>query len=50
MGASNEDITEQRFSLNPDRTIDVPIAPDPGVTIDPAALERTTLARLKLNV
>jgi O-succinylbenzoate synthase len=40
-----EDITEQRFTLNPDSTIDVPQGPGLGVTIHPAALERATLAK-----
>jgi len=40
-----EDITHQRFSLNPDSTIDVPADPGLGVTIDFQALERATLAR-----
>jgi O-succinylbenzoate synthase len=44
-----EDITEQRFSLNPDSTIDVPGAPGLGVTVDRKALERATLAHLTLD-
>ncbi len=42
------DITEQRFTLNPDSTIDVPTAPGLGITIDPHALQRVALARLTL--
>jgi len=34
------DITEERFSLNPDSTIDVPDAPGLGVTVDRAALKQ----------
>jgi O-succinylbenzoate synthase len=43
-----EDITHERFSLNPDSTIDVPTAPGLGVTIDSSALERATLNRLTI--
>ncbi len=43
-----QDITQERFVLNPDSTIDVPDGPGLGVSIDPAALERFTLARLRL--
>jgi len=39
------DITEQRFVLNPDSTIDVPDGPGLGITIDQAALDRATLDR-----
>ena len=38
------DITNERFSLNADSTIDVPSAPGLGVTIDPSALKAFTLA------
>ncbi len=41
-----QDITEQRFTLNPDSTIDVPDSPGLGVTIDRGAVERVTLAKL----
>ena len=44
-----EDITNQRFSLNPDSTIDVPDAPGLGVTVNRQALERYTLERLELG-
>ncbi|MDD5468237.1 MAG: o-succinylbenzoate synthase [Anaerolineales bacterium] len=44
-----EDITHERFSLNPDSTIDVPNLPGLGVTIDAAALERATLDRLVID-
>ncbi len=42
------DITNERFILNPDSTIDVPSAPGLGVTIDRAALESYTLAEITL--
>ncbi len=44
----HEDITEQRFVLNPDSTIDVPDTPGLGVTINPYALKRATVAKLSL--
>jgi O-succinylbenzoate synthase len=40
-----EDITRQRFALNPDSTIDVPHGTGLGVEIDRQALERVTLAK-----
>jgi o-succinylbenzoate synthase len=43
-----EDITQERFMLNPDSTLDVPNAPGLGVTIDWRALEKATLATLRL--
>jgi O-succinylbenzoate synthase len=43
-----EDITHERFILNPDSTIDVPTAPGLGVNIDHDALRRVTLAKLRL--
>jgi len=43
------DITHERFTLNPDSTIDVPTAPGLGVTIDEKALEQFTLARLEIK-
>jgi O-succinylbenzoate synthase len=43
-----EDITCERFNLNPDSTITVPMGAGLGVTIDPGALERATLARQSL--
>ena len=39
-----QDITAERFTLNPDSTIDVPEGPGLGVTVDRQALERATLA------
>ena len=44
----HEDITFERFVLNPDSTIDVPDRPGLGVSIDPAALKRATLTRINL--
>jgi O-succinylbenzoate synthase len=43
-----EDITHQRFTLNPDSTIDVPEKPGLGVSIDRRALEKVALAQLSL--
>jgi o-succinylbenzoate synthase len=43
-----EDITEERFVLNPDSTIDVPVGPGLGVTVDRAALRRFTVGTLSL--
>ena len=43
-----EDITQERFTLNPDSTIDVPTAPGLGVSIDAVALKRATVAKLTL--
>ncbi len=44
-----QDITLQRFSLNPDSTIDVPEAPGLGVTVDETALKRFTLERIDVE-
>jgi O-succinylbenzoate synthase len=41
------DITHERFTLNPDSTIDVPDAPGLGVAMDEDALQDFTLARLE---
>jgi O-succinylbenzoate synthase len=41
-----EDITNERFKLNPGSTIDVPEGFGLGVSINPAALERATLTSL----
>jgi O-succinylbenzoate synthase len=43
-----EDITQDRFVLNPDSTMTVPTGPGLGVTIDRRALERATVASLNL--
>jgi len=45
----DEDITTERFVLNPDSTITVPDAPGLGVSIDSAALKRATLAMLEIT-
>jgi O-succinylbenzoate synthase len=42
------DITHERFTLNPDSTIDVPTAPGLGVTVDEAALDTFTLNKITL--
>jgi O-succinylbenzoate synthase len=44
-----EDITNERFVLNADSTIDVPTGPGLGITINPRALERVTLAQRKIT-
>jgi O-succinylbenzoate synthase len=44
-----QDITLERFSLNPDSTIDVPTAPGLGVQIDPAALQRFSIDQVTLS-
>lgn len=44
-----QDITCERFTLNPDSTINVPTAPGLGVTIDEDALARFTTTKLELN-
>jgi O-succinylbenzoate synthase len=46
----DEDITQERFILNPDSTIDVPEAPGLGVTVDPATLQRYSIAHLSLGM
>jgi O-succinylbenzoate synthase len=43
-----EDITQERFTLNPDSTINVPSGPGLGVNLDQAALKRATLDKLVL--
>ena len=44
-----QDITEERFTLNPDSTITVPTGPGLGVTIDWAAVKRFEVAKLELH-
>jgi O-succinylbenzoate synthase len=44
-----QDITTERFELNPDSTINVPKAPGLGVTIDGQTLKRFTVNRLDLD-
>jgi O-succinylbenzoate synthase len=38
-----EDITQERFSLNPDSTITVPTSPGLGVTLNPKSMKKFTL-------
>jgi o-succinylbenzoate synthase len=44
-----EDITNERFRLDPGSTIDVPAGPGLGVTVDQAALKKFSLATLRLG-
>ena len=44
-----QDITHQRFTLNADSTITVPNELGLGITIDQAALDQATLARLEID-
>jgi O-succinylbenzoate synthase len=44
-----EDITRERFELDPGSTIDVPSGPGLGVTVDEAALKKFSLAELRLT-
>jgi O-succinylbenzoate synthase len=44
-----EDVTEERFILNTDSSIDVPTRPGLGVTINHPALKKYTLAELELQ-
>jgi O-succinylbenzoate synthase len=44
-----EDITSERFVLNPDSTISVPDAPGLGVSIDTAALKQATVTKLEIT-
>jgi len=43
-----QDITQERFTLNPDSTIDVPNGPGLGVSINKKALEKFTIKKLSL--
>ena len=43
------DITNERFVLNPDSTIDVPSMPGLGITIDETALQQFTLSKTQLR-
>ena len=45
----HRDITNERFVLNEDSTIDVPIKPGLGITIDEEALKQFTLSELSLK-
>lgn len=44
-----EDITQQRFGLNPGSTINVPDAPGLGISIDHNALDKVVLSKLVIN-
>lgn len=44
-----EDITFERFILNPDSTIEVPVGPGLGITVDQNALKKFSLAKLRLE-
>ncbi len=44
-----EDITNERFTLNPDSTITVPDGPGLGITIDGPALARATIQKTALR-
>lgn len=44
-----EDITQERFNLNSDSTIDVPTGPGLDVTIDRGALEKVTLVKMAMG-
>ena len=45
----SRDITQERFTLNSDSTIDVPEGPGLGVTIDRQALDQFTLNKIELK-
>jgi O-succinylbenzoate synthase len=45
----DEDITNERFTLNPDSTIDVPSGAGLGITINQGALGRVTINKLSLS-
>lgn len=44
----HEDITHERFALNPDSTITVPDKPGLGVTVNQAALEKYALGKVEV--
>jgi O-succinylbenzoate synthase len=44
-----EDVTRERFKLDPGSTIDVPSAPGLGVTVNTTALKKFSLAKLQLS-
>lgn len=44
----HEDITHERFTLNPDSTITVPDKPGLGVTVNRAALEKYAVGKIEL--
>jgi O-succinylbenzoate synthase len=45
----SQDITQERFTLNSDSTIDVPVGPGLGVTVERKALDSFTLSTLKID-
>lgn len=45
-----EDITNERFLLNPDSTVDVPAGPGLGITINWDVVEKVTLKKLAIDV
>jgi O-succinylbenzoate synthase len=45
----HRDITNERFTLNADSTIDVPTAPGLGVTLDAAAVKKFSRAEIELG-
>ncbi len=45
----SEDITNERFSLNPDSTISVPDEPGLGISIDYDALRRATIDKITIS-
>ena len=45
----SRDITNERFTLNSDSTIDVPAGPGLGVTMDQEALQQFTLTKLEIK-
>jgi O-succinylbenzoate synthase len=44
-----EDITQERFELNSDSTISIPMKPGLGVSIDHQTLQKTTINHLTIN-
>jgi O-succinylbenzoate synthase len=44
-----EDITQERFVLNPDSTITIPDAPGLGISIDFQALKRATINKMTIH-
>ena len=44
-----QDVTVERFVLNPDSTIDVPGGPGLGMTVDRRSLAQFTLASLEIR-
>jgi O-succinylbenzoate synthase len=44
-----EDITQERFLLNPDSTITIPTAPGLGISIDFQAMDRATINKITIH-